>query len=139
MTWPSEEEGLRRLKVPDGRSVRYMPNSTPECFNSIERGVVFVVAWWSIYSLQAWVRMKDLLEAIDDTRILEVVVLDIDGMTGFESTAIGATIAGVGEMVCVKSGFLMADKWEAEPEAVRASAMRLLAQFRELPGSDQWT
>ena len=77
---------------------------------------MFVVAWWSIYSLQAWVRMKDLLEAIDDTRILEVMVLDIDGMTGFETTAIGATIAGVGEMVCVKNGFLMANKWEAEPE-----------------------
>jgi hypothetical protein len=74
-------DGLRSLtmssKIPVER-IRYVPDAGAEIIQSIERGVLFLMAFWSGPARRAF---AVLTEAISRLRAndLEVVVVDVDG------------------------------------------------------------
>jgi hypothetical protein len=78
---------------------------------SIRCGILFIMAWWSGPARVAWEEMKKLLAEIDPGLRLEVVVVDIDGMIGFEATQLGATIGGVGETTWIWDGLPLLNRW----------------------------
>jgi hypothetical protein len=111
VTSPPDDQCLQRLNVPEGIQLLYLPQSTPDVFALIERGIVFLMAWWSGPARSAWSNLKEVLLKIDGARSLEIVVLDIDGMTGFENCLLGPIMAGVGESAWVRSGKPLTTNW----------------------------
>ena len=129
MTSPPDDQCIERLRIPEGIRVRYLASSTPEVFASIERGVVFLMAWWSGPARSAWSELKQLLLKADGECLLEVVVLDIDGMTGFENCTLGPTVAGAGETTWVRNGKVLTREWMlwlGRPELVKANTELLI-------------
>ena len=103
-------DGLRVLakysKIPPDR-IRYVANADEETVRSIERGVLFLMAFWSGSSITAFVKLTEVIARFDAA--LELVVLDVDGATKLpELRAFCGGMSGCGETAWVREGKIVA-------------------------------
>jgi hypothetical protein len=93
------------------RRARFIPDADASVLNGIGCGVLFFMAFWSIYSRQAFAELKRILEQVDPEARLELVVVDVDSLRGLENVP-GLTSmqpsAGAGETAWVKDGRVVA-------------------------------
>lgn len=86
----------------------YMPGATPGVVKLVERGVVFVMAWWSGPSRQAFAALAEALRLGDPDGRSIIVVVDADGIGEefyhelFEP--LRAQVGGAGEGVWIRGG-----------------------------------
>ena len=77
----TEAEALQSLakwsRLPPER-IQYVANADVETIRAVQRGVVFLMAFWSVDALQAFVQLTEVM-ASQDTEGLELVVVDVDG------------------------------------------------------------
>jgi hypothetical protein len=93
-------QGLRSLvkysKLPAER-IRYVPDANADTVRSIRRGVLFLMAFWSIYSVQAFAKLTEVLARLDAGG-LELVVVDVDGLPAlYELAEFRGQVQGAGE------------------------------------------
>ena len=126
---PGDPNGVPRL-VPAGdplrKRIRYLPDADPSAIQGIRCGVLFVMAWWSGPARLAWASLKKTLNDLDPTGQLDVIVADIDGLTGFETTRLGLPIHGCGETTWIKGGQPLTTAWISHPDEVRRHTARLM-------------
>ncbi len=102
--------GMRMLakssKLPLER-IRYFPNSTPSVIAGIERGILFVMAFWSVPSMKAFRQLTEIVHRLDPNGTLEFVVVDTDGAQPFyEHPEFKGQLHGAGETAWIKDGVI---------------------------------
>jgi hypothetical protein len=100
-------DGLRSLvkyaKLPAER-IKYVPDADEETIRSIDRGILFLMAFWSGPSVQAFARLTEVLVALP-AKDLELVVADVDGSPDlYELPEFKGQITGSGETAWVRHG-----------------------------------
>jgi hypothetical protein len=74
-------DGLRSLakysKLPVER-IRYVPDAGAEILQTIDRGILFLMAFWSIHSVRGFTALTEVLAHLGAEE-LELVVVDVDG------------------------------------------------------------
>jgi hypothetical protein len=89
---------------------RFLPEADPSVISTIGCGVLFFMAFWSIYARQAFEELKRVLAEVDSEARLELVVVDIDGFRDvaqvpeFRAMHVGA---GYGETAWVIAGQIL--------------------------------
>jgi hypothetical protein len=104
-------EGLRSLakysKLPVDR-IKYVPDADEATVRSIRRGVLFLMAFWSGPSVQAFANLTEVLARLD-AEVLDLVVVDVDGSPElYELPEFKGKIAGAGETAWVRDGKIVA-------------------------------
>jgi hypothetical protein len=61
------------------RRTRFLPEASRSVLPTIHYGVLFFMAFWSIYARQAFTELKRVLTEVDPEGHLELVVVDVDG------------------------------------------------------------
>jgi O-acetyl-ADP-ribose deacetylase (regulator of RNase III) len=64
--------------VPPNR-YRYLAQADASVIKSIDRGILFLMAFWSGPSMQAMGKLFEVIARLDPTRELDVVIVDVDG------------------------------------------------------------
>ena len=103
--------GLRSLakysKLPVER-INYYPDADEAALRSIGRGVLFLMAFWSGPSVQAFAKLTEVLASLPQ-HDLELVVVDVDGSAPlYELPEFKGQIAGAGETAWVRDGRIVA-------------------------------
>jgi hypothetical protein len=106
---PGNREGLDRLakwsRLPM-ELIRYVPDADESTIRSIHRGILFLMAFWSAPSIQAFGKMTYIIARLEQR--LELVVVDVDGWGGIYQR-LGFTAAhGCGEAAWVRDGEIIA-------------------------------
>lgn len=74
-------DGLRilakRSKLPVER-IRYVPDAGEEIIQSIGRGILFLMAFWSGPAITAFTKLTEVITNLEANN-LEIVVVDVDG------------------------------------------------------------
>lgn len=89
------------------RRARFVPEADEAILGTINCGVLFFMAFWSIYARLAFAELKRVLAELDPENRLELVVADIDDckdlhkLPEFGGMQLGA---GYGETAWVKDG-----------------------------------
>ncbi len=129
MSPPSDEVRFEHLSVPQGLRVRYLSTSTPEVFGLIDRGVVFVMAWWSGPALSSFASLTKALAAEDPMGRFDLIVVDIDGAAELEGTPeFKGQLRGWGEAAWLVEGKMFAFEGAANPAGYRSIIRTLLAE-----------
>ena len=104
-------DGLRSLakysKLPIER-IRYVADADVETIRSIRCGILYLMAFWSGYSVQAFAKLTETMRRLNADR-LELVVVDVDGSPDlYEMPEFKGKVHGAGETACVKDGKIIA-------------------------------
>ena len=104
-------KGLRSLakysKLPFER-IRYVADTDAATVRSINRGVLFLMAFWSGPALQAFAKLTEVLARLD-AESLELVVVDVDGSPDlYELPELKGEVHGNGETAWVRDGKIVA-------------------------------
>jgi hypothetical protein len=104
-------EGLRSLakysKLPVER-IRYVPDADASFVRSIRRGVLFLMAFWSGPSVQAFAKLTEILARLN-AKDMELVVVDVDGSPElYELPEFKGKVHGYGETGWVRDGKIIA-------------------------------
>lgn len=104
-------DGLRSLakwsSIPLER-IRYVPDADAEIVQSIERGVLFLMAFWSGGALQAFAALTEVLSRLAADE-LEVVVVDVDGSSDlYHVPEFEGKVHGWGETAWIRNGKIIA-------------------------------
>lgn len=84
---------------------RFLESADRSVVESIQCGILFVMAFWSVYALKAFAELKRVLGSLDPAGLLELVVVDADGCGTIEEMGFRADApAGVGESAWVWKG-----------------------------------
>src|SRR5262249_47879831 len=90
-------------KLPVER-IRYVLDASEATVRSIGRGILFLMAFWSVPSVQAFARLTEVLARLD-ADCLELVVADVDGCPElYELPEFKGQIRGAGETAWVRDG-----------------------------------
>ncbi len=115
-------------KIPPER-VTYHFDSGTEILERIDRGLLFVMAFWSGPSFQSLVAITEILADLDPSGCLEFVVLDTDGATelhdhpGFKNR-----LHGCGEIAWIRNGtIVVTTEIGFNPQDYRRNTESLLA------------
>jgi hypothetical protein len=105
-------EGLRSLvkyaKLPIER-VAYLPDADERIVRSIERGILFLMAFWSGPSVMAFAKLTEVVARLDKVGALELVVVDVDGSPKLaEMPEFVGKVRGAGETAWVREGKIVA-------------------------------
>jgi hypothetical protein len=85
--------------------VRFLATADRSVLGTIRLGVLFVMAWWSGPSRQAFARLKQVLADLDPGGRLEMVVVDTDGCPDlYECRDFAGQLHGWGEVAWVRDG-----------------------------------
>jgi hypothetical protein len=84
--------------------IRCIPDSTPETVGSIDRGILFVMALWSLPSHRAFAELKTVVERLKAEDKLELVIVDTDGSSALEAIPEMKIFHGAGETFWIRSG-----------------------------------
>lgn len=88
--------------------VRYHAEAGPEIVANIDRGVLFLMAFWSITAFQSFRALRDVLTRLR-ADALEVVVIDVDGSPEVYSIPeFFGRVHGCGEVAWVRDGRIVA-------------------------------
>jgi len=105
-------DGLRSLakysKLPVER-IRYHVTADEGTVRSIDRGVLFLMAFWSVPSVRAFAKLTEVLAALPSDA-LELVVVDVDGSAALDELPElkGQITAGAGQTAWVRNGRIVA-------------------------------
>jgi hypothetical protein len=84
--------------------IRYVAAADEATLRSIRRGVLFFMAFWSVYSVQAFARLTEVLAGLD-AKEMEVVVVDVDDSPGLLwLPEFKGKVHGAGEAAWVRDG-----------------------------------
>ncbi len=105
-------EGLRSLgkysKLPIER-VDYRPEADAGVINSIDRGILFLMAFWSGPSITAFAKLTEVVARLDQGGELELVVVDVDGSPDlYEVPEFLGKLHGKGETAWIRNGRIVA-------------------------------
>jgi hypothetical protein len=100
-------DGIRSLakysKLPVER-IRYVPDADMDTVRSIRCGILYLMAFWSGRSVQAFAGLTEILARLPADGI-ELVVVDVDGSADlYEMPEFKGMIHGAGEAAWVKDG-----------------------------------
>ncbi len=103
-------DGMRSLakssKLPIER-IRYLPDSETSVVQDIKRGILFVMAFWSVPSVKAFNQLTEVVNRLDPDGMLEIVVVDTDGAPEFyEHPEFKDILRGAGETAWIKDGVI---------------------------------
>ena len=101
-------EGLRSLsrysKVPIER-VKYFPDADEGVIKQIDRGILFLMAFWSGPSVTAFAKLTQVVGNLDKREALKLVVVDVDGSPKlYDVPEFVGKIHGDGETAWVRDG-----------------------------------
>jgi len=101
-------EGLRSLakcsKLPIER-IDYRPEADETAIRSIDRGILFLMAFWSVPSVTAFAKLTEIIARLDKVGELELVMVDVDGSPAlYEEPEFFERIRGAGETAWIRSG-----------------------------------
>jgi hypothetical protein len=104
-------DGLRSLatssKIPLER-IRYVPDAEAVIIQSIERGVLFLMAFWSGPARRAFAALTEALSRLGASD-LEVVVVDVDGSPElYDVPEFKGKVHGAGETAWIRHGQIIA-------------------------------
>lgn len=125
-------DGIRTLakasRLPIER-IRYFPNATTSLIGQIQRGVLFVVAFWSGPSLKAFNQLTEIINRLDPNGTLKVVVVDTDGAQPFyEHPNLRGKLCGAGETAWIKDGVIQRTSGLGyNPDCFEPNTINLLA------------
>lgn len=105
-------DGLRSLakysKLPIER-ISYFPDADENVIRDIERGILFLMAFWSGPSVQAFARITEIVSKLDKGQALQLAVVDVDGSQSlYELPEFLGRIHGAGETAWVRNGAIIA-------------------------------
>ncbi|OAI42235.1 hypothetical protein AYO40_01885 [Planctomycetaceae bacterium SCGC AG-212-D15] len=106
-----DPDGLRILarhsQIPVER-ITYLSNADQATLAYIDRGVLFLMAFWSSSSVEAFAKLTDVLARLD-SKALKVVVADVEGSPElYEIPELKDEIYGAGETAWVRKGKIVA-------------------------------
>lgn len=109
---PGNPDGLRSLakysKLPIER-IRYYPDADEAIICGIERGILFLMAFWSGPSVISFASITEVVFRLDTSHALQLVVVDLDGSPVFhEIPEFLGRIHGAGETAWVRNGSIIA-------------------------------
>jgi hypothetical protein len=120
-----------------GRS-RFLPETDQHVIAGIRRGILFVMAFWSGPSRQAFAELKRVLAQLDPGGRLELVVVDTDGCPDlYEHPAFVGRMHGAGEAAWVVDGQVVCTSGLGfNPKCFEPYTRHLLAEQRQAePGT----
>lgn len=120
--------GLARLsKLPIER-IQYFPESDTSLIDGVERGVLFIIAWWSGPAVQAFSLLGEVLGRLDPEGTLEFLVIDTDGARPFYfHPAFKGTLHGSGETAWIQGGVIQRTSGLGyNPDCFESNTKRLL-------------
>lgn len=105
-------DGLRSLarysKLPIER-VDYRADADAGVIDSIDRGIVFLMAFWSGPSLKAFGELTQTIARLDEGGDLELVVVDVDGSPAlYEVPEFYGKVHAYGETAWIRAGTIVA-------------------------------
>lgn len=105
-------DGFRSLakysKLPVER-IRYYPDADEAIIRGIERGILFLMAFWSGPSVKAFASITEVVLRLDTSHALQLVVVDVDGSPAlYEMPEFLGRIHGAGETAWVRNGSIIA-------------------------------
>ena len=101
---------IEHLYLPPGLAgrTRFYSESDRAVMTTIRCGVLFVMAFWSGPARQAFAELKRVLEAVDPTGRLDLVVVDTDGCPDlYELPQFAGKLHGAGEAGWVRRGQIL--------------------------------
>jgi len=133
------EDDLDRMDIlardsPITRSrIRFLAEADGSVVDQIRCGVVFVMAFWSVHSYQAYRRLTEVLAALDPEGRLEFVVLDTDGSPAlYDRAKFIGRMSGAGETAWVRDGHILFDSGRGyNPECFEPNTKMLLSACLE--------
>lgn len=88
--------------------IKYVPDADAATVRSIRRGILFLMAFWSGPSIQAFAKLTEVLARLDAEN-LELVVADVDGSPDlYELPEFRGKVHGAGETAWVWDGKIIA-------------------------------
>lgn len=126
-------DGLRSLakysKLPVER-IRYHADADEGTVRSIGRGILFLMAFWSGPSVQAFARLTEVLASLP-SHDLELVVVDVDGSAPlYELPEFKGKVSGCGETAWVRDGRIVATSGQGmNVECFKPNTLALLSML----------
>lgn len=103
-------DGMRLLvsaRFPFDR-FQYVPDATVETVRWIDRGILFVIAFWSGPAFRAYGELTTVITRLKAEEKLQLVVADIDGAEELMSIPEIGRLGGAGETAWIRSGKVIA-------------------------------
>jgi hypothetical protein len=97
----------RSSKFPVER-IQYVPDATVEAVRSIDRGILFVIAFWTGPAFRAYHELTAAITRLKAEEKLQIVVADIDGVPELMSIPEIGLLRGSGETAWIRSGKILA-------------------------------
>lgn len=115
-------------KIPANR-ITYHCDAGTEVLNRIERGLLFVMAFWSGTSYQSLIAITETLAEIDLEARLEFVIIDTDGASElYDHPGFRNKLHGHGEIAWIRNGKIVsATTIGFDPKDYRSNTETLLA------------
>jgi hypothetical protein len=112
-----------------GVRFRHLMTADRSAIQSVSLGVLFVMAWWSGPSIQAFAKLKQALATLDPSRRLELVVVDTDGASDlYECPEFLGQLRGAGEVAWLRDGHIVSTSGLGfRPECFEPNTRMLLA------------
>lgn len=122
-------KGLGELPPSHAARTRFLSTADRSVFGTIRLGVLFVMAWWSGPSRQGFLKLKQVLAALDPGGRLDLVVVDTDGGPDlYECPEFAGQSHGWGEVAWVRHGRVVVTSGIGyHPECFEPHARQLLA------------
>ena len=89
--------------------IRYVPDADERVIRAITRGILFQMAFWSIYAVQAFAKLTEVIARLDPEGKIELVVVNIDGSEALSAVSEFLDgVRGAGETAWVRNGTVIA-------------------------------
>lgn len=115
-------------KIPPSR-ITYHYDAGTEMLEQIERGLLFVMAFWSGTSFQSLIAITELLAELDPDARLDFVIIDTDGATELsDHPSFKNCLHGCGEIAWIRKGNIVATtNIGFDPKDYRKNTQELLS------------
>lgn len=134
MDVPERANVLKLNRPPWAGRVRYLAEADRSAIQTIRRGILFVMAFWSGTSFQSFARLKQTLSRLDPDGRLEIVVVDTDGCPDlYEVPELVGKMHGNGEAAWVCGGRIVCTASNgSQPQAFEVYTRHLLDECDSL-------
>jgi len=115
------------------KRTRFYSEADRAIIETIQCGVLFIMAFWSGPARLAFAELKRALEAVDPGGRLELVVVDTDGCPElYELPEFAGKLAGAGEAAWVQGGQIVRTSGDGyHPECFESYTRQLLKECME--------
>jgi hypothetical protein len=94
-------------KLPVER-IQYYPDADASVVQGVERGILFLMAFWSVPSVKAFATLTEVVSRLDVGQVLQLVVIDLHGSSAvFELPEFLGRVHGAGETAWVRHGTIV--------------------------------